>query len=441
MLGGTYQSRGETAMKWTELRPILDRRLTIPRITLPAGKVLAGDPPADLYEVVDALVETKDDTDDLEAHGPSSVLGEAGLLQPWLEFQWDGLGPTSSWALISLINPGGSRSFACWRTEDATEVVIAALEPLSPTIASTFLRDLLAGNGESYSVWLFGGVPSRTVNHRPDLTSGLTVKECYHEWMERGSERDPSLWAELRDRLIGESEEPDHLRRSQRALEQLKGLSEPGATRRHLDDRNRAGRDVSDAERRLILDNYFAVTYREQLLPTPSIESLGQALRLLASGDGDSAWAGTEYLCQHAEGRAGPQTAFQDRLTIVLNQAWRELPRPREKFVEGLANAARADQSLLVVEIAAAALALEGEDGATELLALLGSQDFAIRTKAAFALELLGRSARWAVPALVRALSKEGHDYVAHVVVRALERIGGEEANRALRRFLGGRDG
>jgi len=66
-----------------------------------------------------------------------------------------------------------------------------------------------------------------------------------------------------------------------------------------------------------------------------------------------------EYLLAYAAVQDGDtDTSFEDRLATVLSHAWEELPRPRDNLVEGLANTVRADQSLLVVEIGAAALAL-----------------------------------------------------------------------------------
>ena len=254
-------------MRWSELHAILDTRLGVRRIALPIGQVRGEESPVDMYHVVEAVVESDEEADDLEATRPWSVLENARLLAPWLEFEWDSLGPSSSWARICLLSLGGQGSYAYWHGEDVSEVVIAALEPLSPATATAFLRDLLADNGESYGVWLFGCLPSRTVNHRPDLIRAMAVKEFYCEWLERASERDPSLCAELRDRVIGESEEPDHLLRSERALEELKRLGTPvtpEAIRRYLDEEDQAGRGIAEEERSLILDNYFAVSYREQ---------------------------------------------------------------------------------------------------------------------------------------------------------------------------------
>jgi hypothetical protein len=122
----------------------------------------------------------------------------------------------------------------------------------------------------------------------------------------------------------------------------------------------------------------------------------------------------------------GPST--QERLAIVLEETWREIPNSRPQLVAGLVHVVRTDPSLLTIEVAAGALALEGEDGVTELLTLGTQADFAIRSKVVIGLSLLGRSARWAVPALIRFLDRERVEYVARLIVSTLGRIGGREA-------------
>jgi hypothetical protein len=92
------------------------------------------------------------------------------------------------------------------------------------------------------------------------------VREAYWQWLESASAHDPALWASLRDSVIAASERPNPLDRSLRALEQLKQLGTPptaDSIGRYLGEGVRAGRAISDDERRLIFDNYFAVSYQE----------------------------------------------------------------------------------------------------------------------------------------------------------------------------------
>lgn len=253
-------------MKWDELSRVLNVGLGVTRVTLPTGVVRAGQSLVDLYDVVKALIESEDDFDALEGDGPLRLIEEAGLFEPLLDFDWDSFGPMSSNAQLRLLHPRGSRWFVCWLAEDEDKV-IAALDPLCPETVCAFLRDLLAENGESYGLGLFGALPSRTVNYRSDLIPAAIVNECYWAWMQWASAKDPSHWASLRNTVIKESEEPNPLRRGLRALEDLKRLGTPVASdaiHRFLEEGKQAGADLSDDERLLILNNYFAVSYQER---------------------------------------------------------------------------------------------------------------------------------------------------------------------------------
>ena len=153
----------------------------------------AGQSPVDLYDVVEALVESEDDAVALEVYGSQYLIEEGGLFEPSLDVDWDSFGPMSSNAELRLFRPHGSRWFVCWLAEDEDKV-IAVLDPLCAETACAFLRDLLPDNGESYGLGLFGALPSRTVNHRSDLIPAAIVNGCYWAWMQWASAKDASHW-------------------------------------------------------------------------------------------------------------------------------------------------------------------------------------------------------------------------------------------------------
>ena len=133
-----------------------------------------------------------------------------------------------------------------------------------------------------------------------------------------------------------------------------------------------------------------------------------------------------------------PPAEVERRMTAVIEEVWRGAGDERPALVEALARVVLTDPGLLTIEIAAWGLALEGEDGATELLSMARHRDFSIRSKVAIAFGQLGRSARWAVPALLRHLENEPVEYVAGCLIRTLGRVGGREATGALERIAAG---
>src|SRR5438132_3652673 len=128
-----------------------------------------------------------------------------------------------------------------------------------------------------------------------------------------------------------------------------------------------------------------------------------EALRALALGPSlEERWTAATALLSGFTDIAPDIAPLRERLTLLLEKAWGEIGRSRADIVAGLVEAIRTDPTSLTVEPAAAALALEGEDGVTELLTLTTHGEFVVRKKVAAALSLLGRSARWAVPTLIR---------------------------------------
>ena len=126
---------------------------------------------------------------------------------------------------------------------------------------------------------------------------------------------------------------------------------------------------------------------------------------------------------------------FFDRHRVALRREWAVTPRDGV-HVEALMHVLRTDRSLLTIQAAAMALALEGEEGIAGLFTLLHSDDFTLRDKAALGFCVLDSQAQWAVPGLLHALRDHASSpLVWPHLIRALGRIGGDEARGALERL------
>lgn len=168
---------------------------------------------------------------------------------------------------------------------------------------------------------------------------------------------------------------------------------------------------------------------------TARIDNPTAALRTLALGETpEQRQRGCMSLLSPRRAIA-PTADPERRITTVIEEAWRGAGDERPALVDALARVVPTDPNLLTIEIAAWALALEGEDGATELLPMARHEDFSVRSKVAIAFCQLGRSARWAVPALIRHLENEPVGYVAGCLIHTLGRVGGKEAKCALERI------
>jgi len=164
-----------------------------------------------------------------------------------------------------------------------------------------------------------------------------------------------------------------------------------------------------------------------------------EALRALALGPSlEQRWTAATALLSGLTDIAPDIAPRRERLALLLEEAWGEIGTSRAAIVAGLVEAIQTDPTPLTLtvegaaatlaEAAAAALALEGEDGVTELLTLTNHGEFVVRKKLAAALSLLGRSARWAVPTLIRFLDHEPLEYVGREIIATLGQIGGREA-------------
>jgi HEAT repeat protein len=157
-------------------------------------------------------------------------------------------------------------------------------------------------------------------------------------------------------------------------------------------------------------------------------------LRELASDNPAARCRATaDIMDQESTSSSSDDVPLHQRMIRRFEEEWRLVGPNREALVSQLARLfATPGTSLLQVNLLAYALASEGEDGATELISLLGHDDFSVHTYAAEGIGALDNRARWAVPALLHALEQPSTSWTRDVIVRALGNIGGREALAAL---------
>lgn len=157
----------------------------------------------------------------------------------------------------------------------------------------------------------------------------------------------------------------------------------------------------------------------------------GLALWNLAGPDARERFRAARALLARAR-RYRDKEDYYGSLRLVLDQEWDSMGPVRRFLWAPLASAFRIEPQLIGMEVMAMALASEGEDGLSELIGLLESDDFIFRHKAAVGFGALGRTERWAVPVLLRALKREPESLIVSNIVAALGRIGGQKAEGVL---------
>ena len=176
-----------------------------------------------------------------------------------LYFYWDSFGPISFDATIALVDLGVTGTLAYYITEYAPPYAFALIQPGGDTdIWPAFVVNLFRDNGESYGIELFGGLPCKTFNGRPDLVSPVALREAFWQWIVGREAVGRPQWGDLRDQMIESLEQPNPLQRSSDLLQRVARLGIDGflaATEpEHV--------DLPEDDRRRILENYFTLTNR-----------------------------------------------------------------------------------------------------------------------------------------------------------------------------------
>lgn len=144
----------------------------------------------------------------------------------------------------------------------------------------------------------------------------------------------------------------------------------------------------------------------------------------LASSDRQIRARAAEAITLRSREGMYPAKDPSDSLRLVLEEEWREISlEAREALIDPLVRTLLEDERPVVMEIAAAALATEGEDGFIALLDQLDHPEVSVRSKVAVGAGLLNDSARWALPRLFQAATTERESLVRGDLVRAIGRI------------------
>jgi hypothetical protein len=252
-------------MNWSNFRRALRRRYTEKKvwqsehtnIDHPGAAALAtAKVPLDLEDLMEALADNEAEVEELEAIGGWTVLEQHGWLDGFLEFEWTWAGPPASASQLNLLSFGpeevqddewgGCRDYVLYAADEHPWVVVAALAPRAHrTLVESFFLDFARWNAQPYGIELFNDLPTMTVNRRPDLLSCDTMKAAYFAWLNERSRTNPKAWVGIRDRLLF-NHRPARL----------------GQYNRQRPEEVDA--DLDEADRRLILDNYFGASYFEQ---------------------------------------------------------------------------------------------------------------------------------------------------------------------------------
>lgn len=144
----------------------------------------------------------------------------------------------------------------------------------------------------------------------------------------------------------------------------------------------------------------------------------------LASGDRLLRASAASAVKNHASEGKDAADDTTDALRRILEDEWSTIPLDcRRALVDRLVRVLLEDENRLVREIAAAALATQGEGGRSALIDHIDHPDACVRSKVAFSLGMLNSSGNYANPRLLHAATTERDSLVRGDLVRAMSRI------------------
>ena len=183
-------------MDWTNLSLVdrLNAWFTTPKLRIPDGTVWVGNKPFTLLGLMDEIEPSEDLDPDVEIwddrHQACDSLWGQYRWTTLLDFEWLAMaGSTAELCLVDVGLPRGFVAFVGERIEatDDARLIVAAIEPRdNAEVLTACVSDLLWDKGYSYGTGgLWGGWPTLTTNHRPDLIPREAVWHAYRAQMEQ----------------------------------------------------------------------------------------------------------------------------------------------------------------------------------------------------------------------------------------------------------------
>jgi hypothetical protein len=201
----------------------------------------------------------------LAVTGLQSMLLRVGSLDSLLTFRWGTYARS-----IDLLDVGGSEVFVCFDSDEDAYRVTAALEPKDePSITQELVRSYFKDSGRSYGVELFGCLPNEMLNLRPDILPAAIVKEACWNWLLWAEREQRTAWINLRDSVISWFDIPEGGEHSRLVgqMAHILTLAFAGSPIEQLEDfrkrREQEEKALSLDDRRIIFENYFTLSYRE----------------------------------------------------------------------------------------------------------------------------------------------------------------------------------
>jgi hypothetical protein len=174
-----------------------------------------------------------------------------------LSFYWDGFGPMSSCAGLTMVGRG-RRRYLCYWDELGGYRALAQLTPWNDPLAlqGTVCR-LIRRNGKTFGTWLFGSLPTETTNYAPKLLSEQSVRQTYFDLLQWWQDGQGDAWALLAEEHFSSIVEPNRMVRSLDLLEQV---AETG-TSEYLQQLQDESDGMPDHTRQALFDEWFGRSY------------------------------------------------------------------------------------------------------------------------------------------------------------------------------------
>ncbi len=254
-------------MRWKPFVEHLRSRCSHRRVSTPAGSILQPTKALDLELVIMSFLEPPDKGLKLAVMGLQSLLSKVGSRDSLLTFRWG-----TYVRSIDFLDVGGSEVFVCFDSDEDAYRVTAALDPKDePSITQELVQSYFKDNGRSYGVELFGCLPNEMLNRRPDLLPAAIVKEACWNWLLWAEREEGTAWVNLRDSVVSWFEAPEggehsglvgqmaHVLTLAFAGSSIEERLEDFAKRREQEEK-----ELSLDDRRIIFENYFTLSYREE---------------------------------------------------------------------------------------------------------------------------------------------------------------------------------